>query len=352
MILQQIKYLEDEHLQIPKSLESKKTTLIQHLSIIDNQHIEYKKNHDTLTEKDCMLILDFKENLRIGGGPNETKKIYLNKKQISVFGISIITKKNSFIVKNYHTFFSNQLKHDSKFSGTCFSEFFNEQNLQQFENITIWTDGGCHFRSQELLNTFYNLSTKIKGVFKHNYFGEYHGKSIVDGHFGRLSQNFEEIESIIKIQNIEHLKCLYQQKELERINNNLIKSKKDDFSRNYFHIYKSPKRDFINQLCIKDIKKYLSFRFFNKELFVSLTTSQNLDKYQKIPFKFKTIDDIREDKFTPEDFNVIQTFDEALNISNSEEEQPISTYQKTLKRRYDNLDRDFIQSQNIKYLKR
>ena len=52
-----------------------------------------------------MLVLDFKENLRIGGGPNETKKIYLNKKQISVFGISIITKKNSFLVKNYHTFF-------------------------------------------------------------------------------------------------------------------------------------------------------------------------------------------------------------------------------------------------------
>ena len=236
-----------------------------------------------------MLVLDFKENLRIGGGPNETKKIYLNKKQISVFGISIITKKNSFLVKNYHTFFSNQLKHDSKFSGTCFSEFFKQQNLQNFENITIWTDGGCHLRSYELLNTFHQLSENIKGIFIYNFFGEYHGKNIDDVNFGKLSQNFEEIESLTKIQIINHLKFFYKQKENERINNNLDNANNIYFGKNYFHIYKLSKKDFINQLYIKDIKENLSFLFFKNELFASLKTSQNSDKYNYISFKFKQI---------------------------------------------------------------
>ena len=40
------------------------------------------------------------------------------------------------------------------------------ENLQNFENITFWTNVVYHFISQELLNTFYQLSEIIKGILK------------------------------------------------------------------------------------------------------------------------------------------------------------------------------------------
>ena len=78
----------------------------------------------------------------------------------------------------------------------------------RYKNITLWTDGGNHFKSQEFLHFQYNLSQHIKGYWKHNFFGEYHGKNLVDGHFGRLSQTFKEIELRNKINSIDQLLAL------------------------------------------------------------------------------------------------------------------------------------------------
>ena len=41
--------------------------------------------------------MNFKENLRLGGGPTETKKDFFNKQQISVLGLAIIKNENNFI---------------------------------------------------------------------------------------------------------------------------------------------------------------------------------------------------------------------------------------------------------------
>ena len=36
-----------------------------------------------LNEKECCLIMDFKENFKIGGSPIKTPKIFYNKSQVS-----------------------------------------------------------------------------------------------------------------------------------------------------------------------------------------------------------------------------------------------------------------------------
>ena len=39
-----------------------------------------------LNKKECSLIMDFKENFKIGGDPIETSKIFYNKSQVSCLG--------------------------------------------------------------------------------------------------------------------------------------------------------------------------------------------------------------------------------------------------------------------------
>ena len=55
---------------------------------------------------------------------NETKKDFFHKEQVSVLGISLSYKKNNFVKTVYHTYFSEQLTHDSLFSGNCLTDLF------------------------------------------------------------------------------------------------------------------------------------------------------------------------------------------------------------------------------------
>ena len=73
--------------------------------------------------------MDFKENLRIGGGPVEIKMDFFNKKQISVLGIAVIYFNSGVKVVDYHSFLSEQLTHDSLFAGNCLKELFLNKNL-------------------------------------------------------------------------------------------------------------------------------------------------------------------------------------------------------------------------------
>ena len=55
---------------------------------------------------------------------------------------------------------------------------------------------------------------------KHNFFGEYHGKNIVDGHFGKLSRWKKEFELYRRIDSIDNLITLYKTKEVLRTRSN------------------------------------------------------------------------------------------------------------------------------------
>ena len=101
--------------------------------------------------------MDFKENLKIGGGPVETKMDFFNRQQISLLGFAVIYLKSGIKQTDYYSFLSEQLAHDSLFAGNCLNKLIYNNNLSMFENITLWTDGGHHFKSQEFLNFQYKL---------------------------------------------------------------------------------------------------------------------------------------------------------------------------------------------------
>ena len=77
---------------------------------------------------------------------------------------------------DYIAYLSNQLTHDSKFTGQCLKGFFQEKVKNKFKNIYLYTDGRKHFCSKEYLCSQLQIPKQIEGFFKHSFFAEYNGK--------------------------------------------------------------------------------------------------------------------------------------------------------------------------------
>ena len=68
----------------------------------------FDKEKESLNTSKCLIIVDFKENLRIGRGTFNLKKISRNYNQLSVLGFSVISKyqEGDQVIK-YHGFVLN-----------------------------------------------------------------------------------------------------------------------------------------------------------------------------------------------------------------------------------------------------
>ena len=73
-----------------------------------------KKSIENTTNTSCVIILDFKQNFKIGDGLIETNQQFYDKKQISVLGFAIYYKdNNNNLITRYVDFLSEILSHDS-----------------------------------------------------------------------------------------------------------------------------------------------------------------------------------------------------------------------------------------------
>src|SRR5579871_6868501 len=93
------------------------------------------------------------------------------------------------------------------------------------------------------------------------FFGEYHGKNFLDGHFGLLSRWIKEGEKAQLISNKED--CIqYLQNQIKNYNedkkNMIIKNKKypDELDINFIVYNREEKSDIINQLYFADFSSY------------------------------------------------------------------------------------------------
>ena len=92
----------------------------QHLYFKTNQHQLYQNSINYITTTSCVIVMDFKENFKIGGGPIETGRNFYEKTQISLLGFAIFYKDNNGIIQTqYFDFFSKILTHDSLFVIDC-----------------------------------------------------------------------------------------------------------------------------------------------------------------------------------------------------------------------------------------
>ena len=85
----------------------------QHVFFKDEQRKYFKKSIENTTNTSCVIILDFKQNFKIGGGPIETNQQFYDKKQILVLGFAIYYKdNNNNLITRYVDFLSEILSHD------------------------------------------------------------------------------------------------------------------------------------------------------------------------------------------------------------------------------------------------
>lgn len=282
------------------SIKEQLKAIDQHKKTVDHQKKMFKLELEYMGDKKCMIVIDFKENLRIGGGPVETKANFFTQKQISDLGIAVIYKnKKGYKEVSYYNYFSEILTHDSVYSADCLKELLIREEMKSFEDISIWSDGGNHFRSQEFLGSiFEELNIKLHKNIKMNYFAEYHGKSLVDGHFGLITKWLKECMTTNYINTIDDLKTCFSKKEI--IRQEMAKYAKSetnsDQSKFYFLEYKREARNAKKSYIFENSKHYLSFFIHNKKLYASYFTYLHPQNYINIIFKKTTQKDERPTK--------------------------------------------------------
>ena len=233
--------------------------------------------------------MNFKENFKIGGGPNETSRNFYEKTQISLLGFAIFYKDNNGITQTQHfDFFSKILSHDSLFVIDYINQLLSNPFMSCFQEICFWSDSGPYFRSTELMHFIFNhLPSLYNKRFFLNFFAEYHGKNIVDSHFGVLSKWFSEGEAIQNIHTLEELIDFFRSK--IQFSSNIL-----------FDIYLCTQpRNNIHKLTMDNFFSYLSFTKFNIKLYASTLSIFNIKNYIEISFKIKITKDTRKTKYAP-----------------------------------------------------
>lgn len=283
---------------LPESFEKNIKIINTHQKFYMHQNEEYKKDIKEIKEDSCVIIIDYKENIKIGGGPIETNNCFYEKKPISVLGFALVFKENGIIKYEYHDFLSQILSHDSLFSGECLISLLKSNRFKKINNIKVWTDNGNHFRSYEFLYYLFKEVPKfIKGTIKYNRFVECHGKSIVDGHFGVLSRLLKQKETEKYINDINDLKSIFEDEEARK--NLYSSSSEENFSqKTFFYIYERKTRPRKNLLEVKDLRINLSFYMINNVLYSSPLTFNDICQYSKVKYYLKHSDDTRETKLS------------------------------------------------------
>jgi hypothetical protein len=125
----------------------------QHVFFKDQQRNLFNNAIDLTTNSSCVIVLDFKQNFKIGGGPIETNQQFYSKKQISVLGFAIYYKDENNIQQiRYVDFLSEILSHDTFFVIECIEKLFKMPFMTSFKQVCFWSDSGKHFRSAEYMH--------------------------------------------------------------------------------------------------------------------------------------------------------------------------------------------------------
>ena len=178
-----------------------KKVYLKHDKLKEIQNKHYKIKKDGLKDKECIIVMDFKQNFVLGKGPIETNHDFYNKEHVSCLGFYIVYKKDNKLQREYYNYLSSILSHDSLYVADCVSILIEKYLKNRFEVFDFWSDNACHFRCFELYDYILEkIPAKYEGVkCSINFFNEYHGKSEIDGHFGELQRTYDRVNKTIRV---------------------------------------------------------------------------------------------------------------------------------------------------------
>jgi len=189
-----------------KILNEKKQIYATHKDYVKKQRASFEAQIKELKIGEAVVLYDFKENIKLGGGPREVSQTFYTKSQRTILGMCLIFKqeneKNEVETKfNYIDFVSEDLTHDAFFVKRCLEKLFSMPIFQnnRFKNLHLWCDGGKHFKNKDIIFLCLQQSNNFNSI-ELNFFIPYHGKSLCDSHFSiisRIQQAYEKsIDSI------------------------------------------------------------------------------------------------------------------------------------------------------------
>ena len=156
------------------------------------QRMAMKSDIENLKEHEAVLILDFKQNIKLGGSPEEKSREFYQTTSINYLSIFMKTKKSGI----FFDFTSLELSKDSYYVIECFDILFGHLKFKELEirDIVVWSDTGKHFKNSMIACYFANIFNSHKLKCKFNYFVDSHGKNICDVHFSMVSHIVEKYE--------------------------------------------------------------------------------------------------------------------------------------------------------------
>ena len=264
-----------EEIEIVKKLENGIEVYNHHKDTASKQYnsFKFKKQINVLKEKGvkhCLIVLDFKENIKLSRGLVEYDHDFHNKPIRTVLGFIIyFVDSNGIYHKKHFNIISEILSHDAGFVINAFEKLIS-QGWFQFKSMDIFMDCGPHFRCQELLHYLF-IEKKELNIMVH-FFGEKHGKSPVDSHFSILSRWLIDLDRNVHIDSTEGLISGWTKKINE--SNEIKKLKKDKtdnipFDIEFFVMNEIRRDEFIKGLQIADLKTYMClFKVKGEELII------------------------------------------------------------------------------------
>ena len=290
-----------EQISFLQEIFEKNISYTEHKKFKDHQRNQFKQQKLALQEGECLIVMDFKENLQLGGSAREIGQIFYSKTQISLLGSVIYFIDQGTLKKKHVNFLSKLLSHDGVFVKDCLRTLLSRycSNLHSFK---FWFDCGPHFRSKEVLHyllvDYPNISfssTSSQKSLQVNYFAPSHGKSVCDSHFSTLSHWFRSYENSFPLTNFEQLIPLWL--EANEVSNQQKRNHKPLLDLN-FEIYERTQRPFhVFKLKISGVKQYFSWERSGNFLFRKMKTG--VGHWDKVKVLSERIVEHRKDKFAP-----------------------------------------------------
>jgi hypothetical protein len=152
----------------------------------------FQQHLQQLQDGDAVLVMDFKENVSLGKGPRELGNSWYTKERRTVFGVVVHVRQAGEVVKYHFNIISDCLTHDAIFVKYALSSLFASNAWKQLgirRNLAIWSDNAAHFKNKVLLSYYAQLCHENEDFERVLvcFFEAYHGKSLVDGMFGVMT---------------------------------------------------------------------------------------------------------------------------------------------------------------------
>ena len=303
-----------------KILNEEKELYTTHKEYVKKQRGSFEEQIKKLKIGEAVILFDFKENIKLGGGPREVSKIFYEKSQRTILGTCLIfkqkNKKNEVETKfNYIDFVSEDLTHDAFFVKRCLEKLFSMPIFQnnRFKNLHLWCDGGKHFKNKDLI-FFCLIQSRNCNSIELNFFIPYHGKSLCDSHFSVVSRiqksyeksvdSIESTQKFIEVMNNSFSRFAEEKKKKkEKHENKKTQKKQKETKKNkkkkeqkivkddsptvlFVHIEPQQRPESRVAVEMKDVELYYHYFFLNDQIRAKVLESDL--KYEKI--KFEIID--------------------------------------------------------------